>query len=161
MKNWTKIIKPKKTLKYLDFFEAIFQPACHACMMINDMFCLGLYRNGNTSPRMSTENVRLEVGFQSSRPSDNGRTTVSQVTVHRSFNGTDRSYDIALLRLSSALDFGDQLRPVCLPGSSTDVFSNLTRCVVTGLAYTPLSGGPSLSMSCDCHLQSVSLQGRF
>ena len=120
-----------------------------SCICFVFVCVLGLRRNGNTNPRMSTEDkedARLEVGFQSSRPSDNGRATVSQVVVHRGFNSTDRSHDIALLRLSSALDFDDQLRPVCLPGSSTDVFSNRTRCVVTGLAYTPLSGGLSFGV---------------
>ena len=82
----------------------------------------------------------LSVGFHSSRLRDNGHVTVSHVVVHPSFNGTDRSYDIALVRLSSPVDFGDQLRPVCLPGISTEAFDNRSRCVVTGLAYTPLSG---------------------
>ena len=101
-------------------------------------------RNGNTiSPRPSSvdiQDVRLGVGFHGSRPVENGHASVSQVRVHPRFNATDRSYDIALVRLSSPLNFGDQLRPVCLPGSSSEVFGNLTRCVVTGLAYTPLSG---------------------
>ena len=107
--------------------------------------CAWRCRNGNSGPRLlavDIEDLRLSVGFHTSPPSENGHATVSHVTVHPRFNDTDRSYDIALVRLSSPLDFGDQLRPVCLPGSSTVAFGNLTRCVVTGLAYTPLSGKP-------------------
>ena len=110
--------------------------------------CARRCRNGHTSDGQSStvdiEDVRLSVGFQSSRPSDNGHITVSHVTIHPSFNLTDRSHDLALVRLSSPLDFGHQFRPVCLSDASTEVFGNLSRCVVTGLAYTPLSGRPRL-----------------
>lgn len=83
--------------------------------------------------------LRLEIGFHGSRPRDE-RVTVSYVALHPSFNSTDRSYDVALVRLSSPLDFGDQVRPVCLPRSSGEVFGALSECVVTGLAFTPVSG---------------------
>ena len=96
------------------------------------------HRNGYSS--VDIEDVRLGVGFHGSRPSDNGHVTVSRVVLHPRFNAIDRSNDMALVRLSSPLHFGNQLRPVCLPASSNRLFSNLTRCVVTGLAYTPLSG---------------------
>ena len=105
--------------------------------------CARRCRNGLTSRQLSAadvEDMRMRVRFDSSRPSNNEHVTVSHVILHPSFNDSDRSHDIALVRLSSPLDFGDQLRPVCLPSTSTEVFDNLTRCVVTGLAYTPLSG---------------------
>jgi len=99
------------------------------------------------------EDLRLGVEFHGSWPVHNGggQAKVSQVLVHPLFNATDRSYDLALVRLSSPLDLGDDLRPVCLPGgsssSSSEVFGNWTRCVVTGLAYTPLSGIEQASVS--------------
>lgn len=111
--------------------------------VLTAVHCLTSHTNGLTSRQLSAadvEDMRMRVRFDSSRPSNNEHVTVSHVILHPSFNDSDRSHDIALVRLSSPLDFGDQLRPVCLPSTSTGVFDNLTRCVVTGLAYTPLSG---------------------
>jgi len=105
--------------------------------------CAFLRRPATVSPPWSTaviQDLRLEVGFHDPPPSDNERATVSYIVVHPSFNSTDRSYDIALVRLSSPLDFGDQVRPVCLPRFSGQLFAVQSQCVVTGLAYTPLSG---------------------
>jgi len=68
------------------------------------------------------------------------RLTVSYIAVHPNYNSTDRSYDLALLRLSSPLQFNHQLRPVCLPESSSRLFAGRSHCVVSGLAYSPLSG---------------------
>ena len=116
-----------------------FEPACA-------WYC----SNGNASRGLTSvgiEYARLGVGFHGSRPNDNGRTAVSHAVVHPSFNSVDRSYDVALVRLSSPLHFDDHVRPVCLPSSSNEVFGSLTRCVVTGLAYTPLSGR-SWSFAC-------------
>jgi len=88
----------------------------------------------------NVEGMTLAVGFQNKPPSDNGRVTVSHVTAHPNFNGTDRSYDIALVRLSAPLEFSGQVRPVCLPPNTGEGYHVHSQCVVTGLAYTPLSG---------------------
>ena len=93
----------------------------------------------------------IRVGFDGgSRPGDNGQVTLASVRLHPSFVGSVRSYDLALARLSSPLSFDDQVRPVCLPPSSgSRVFSNRSQCVVTGLAYTPMSGRPYLDFDLD------------
>jgi len=95
---------------------------------------------GLVSSLVNIEHLRIAVGLQGSRPIDNGRVTMSHVAMHPRFNATDRSYDLALARLSSPLDFDDQVRPVCMPRSSNEVFGTHSQCVVTGLAYTPFSG---------------------
>ncbi|XP_045899482.1 mast cell tryptase-like [Micropterus dolomieu] len=57
--------------------------------------------------------------------------TVSQIIKHPNYNTTTNDNDIALLKLSSPVNFTDYIRPVCLAVDGS-VFNNGTTCWVTG-----------------------------
>ncbi|XP_053197892.1 tryptase [Scomber japonicus] len=57
--------------------------------------------------------------------------TVSQIIVHPDYSNTSFNNDIALMKLSSAVTFTDNIRPVCLAGNSSQ-FHNSTTCWATG-----------------------------
>ncbi|KAG7507235.1 mast cell tryptase-like [Solea senegalensis] len=57
--------------------------------------------------------------------------TVSKVIVHPDYNNTLLNNDIALMKLSSPINFTDYIRPVCL-ASNSSVFHNSTLCWSTG-----------------------------
>ncbi|XP_070783797.1 chymotrypsin-like protease CTRL-1 [Enoplosus armatus] len=57
--------------------------------------------------------------------------TVSQIIVHPDYNNTLFNNDIALMKLSSPVNFTDYIRPVCLASNSSQ-FHNSTPCWATG-----------------------------
>ncbi|XP_038565978.1 serine protease 27-like [Micropterus salmoides] len=65
-------------------------------------------------------------------PNTNGMSrTVSQIIQHPNYNTTTNDNDIALLKLSSPVNFTDYIRPVCLAVDGS-VFNAGTTCWVTG-----------------------------
>ena len=54
-----------------------------------------------------------------------------RIVVHEDFDAVTYDSDIALIQLSSALEFNSVVRPVCLPHSMEPPFSSEI-CVVTG-----------------------------
>ncbi|XP_031698807.1 transmembrane protease serine 9-like [Anarrhichthys ocellatus] len=58
-------------------------------------------------------------------------TTVARIILHPNYDSVTNNNDIALLRLSSPVNFTDYIRPVCLAASDS-VFSNGTDSWVTG-----------------------------
>uniref|UniRef100_A0A3P8S6M9 Peptidase S1 domain-containing protein n=1 Tax=Amphiprion percula TaxID=161767 RepID=A0A3P8S6M9_AMPPE len=67
---------------------------------------------------------------QSLNPNEVSR-TLSQVIRHPDYNPSTNDNDIALLQLSSAVNFTDYIRPVCLAADGS-VFPGGTSCWVTG-----------------------------
>uniref|UniRef100_UPI0037E8085C chymotrypsin-like protease CTRL-1 n=1 Tax=Semicossyphus pulcher TaxID=241346 RepID=UPI0037E8085C len=57
--------------------------------------------------------------------------TLSRVIVHPDYNNTLFNNDIALMQLSSAVNFTDYIRPVCLASNSSQIH-NSTSCWATG-----------------------------
>lgn len=57
--------------------------------------------------------------------------SVSEVIVHPDYNNTLFNNDIALMKLSSPVNFTDYIRPVCLASNSSE-FHNSTSCWATG-----------------------------
>ncbi|XP_070846864.1 chymotrypsin-like protease CTRL-1 [Chaetodon trifascialis] len=57
--------------------------------------------------------------------------TVSQVIIHPDYNNTFLNNDIAVMKLSSPVNFTDYIRPICLASSSSQ-FHNSTLCWSTG-----------------------------
>ncbi|KAG8009161.1 Testisin, partial [Nibea albiflora] len=57
--------------------------------------------------------------------------TVSQIIVHPNYNNSLLNNDIALMKLSTPVNFSDYIRPVCL-ASNTSEFHNSTSCWSTG-----------------------------
>uniref|UniRef100_A0A8C8SC69 Peptidase S1 domain-containing protein n=1 Tax=Pelusios castaneus TaxID=367368 RepID=A0A8C8SC69_9SAUR len=56
---------------------------------------------------------------------------VSQIIIHPHYNGTRSAADIALMQLTDPVQYIDDIRPICWPGSSDSFPDNLT-CWVTG-----------------------------
>uniref|UniRef100_A0A6J0V030 Prostasin-like n=1 Tax=Pogona vitticeps TaxID=103695 RepID=A0A6J0V030_9SAUR len=76
--------------------------------------------------------VQLGVYQLMNPSSDSVTSTVQQIIPHPDFNGHDGSSgDLALLKLTSPVNFTDYILPVCLPRSSTE-FPSGTNCSVTG-----------------------------
>uniref|UniRef100_A0A3B5A532 chymotrypsin n=1 Tax=Stegastes partitus TaxID=144197 RepID=A0A3B5A532_9TELE len=67
---------------------------------------------------------------QSLNPNEVSRTLL-RVIRHPDYNSVTNDNDIALLQLSSAVDFTDYIRPVCLAAEDSD-FPSGTSCWVTG-----------------------------
>ncbi|XP_075890473.1 chymotrypsin-like protease CTRL-1 [Nelusetta ayraudi] len=61
--------------------------------------------------------------------------TVSQVIVHPNYNDISFNNDIALMKLSSAVNYNDYIRPICL-ASSSSLFNNATTCWASGWGDT-------------------------
>ncbi|KAF3704467.1 Testisin [Channa argus] len=57
--------------------------------------------------------------------------TVSQVIVNPNYNNTLFNNDVALMKLSSPVDYTNYIRPICLAGNSSQ-FYNSTPCWATG-----------------------------
>lgn len=57
--------------------------------------------------------------------------SVSQIIVHPNYNNSLYNNDIALMRLSSPINFTDFIRPICLASNSSQFF-NATLCWATG-----------------------------
>jgi len=68
--------------------------------------------------------------------------TVSQIIIHEQYNHFSKDNDIALLKLSSPLDFGSGIQPICMPTSAT-VPDAGTTCAVTGWGATSSGGAAS------------------
>ncbi|XP_055250819.1 ovochymase-1 [Moschus berezovskii] len=62
------------------------------------------------------------------------------IVMHEDFNTLSYDSDIALIQLSSALEFNSAVRPVCLPHSLEPLFSSEI-CVVTGWGSVSKDGG--------------------
>ncbi|CAB1312996.1 unnamed protein product [Coregonus sp. 'balchen'] len=58
-------------------------------------------------------------------------TTVAEIVIHPAYNGSTKDNDIALLKLSSPVNFTDYIFPVCLAASDS-VFHSDTESWVTG-----------------------------
>ncbi|KAM7381654.1 hypothetical protein PAMA_012480 [Pampus argenteus] len=56
---------------------------------------------------------------------------VSQIIVHPNYNNTLYNNDVALMKLSSPVNFTDYIRPICLASNSSQ-FHNSTSCWATG-----------------------------
>ena len=68
------------------------------------------------------------------------RLSVTQVIKHEEYRGSLNSYshDIALLRLSSPVQFNSYVRPACI---ATEIRTNYEYCFITGWGYTHYENG--------------------
>uniref|UniRef100_A0A8C6I703 Coagulation factor XI n=1 Tax=Mus spicilegus TaxID=10103 RepID=A0A8C6I703_MUSSI len=64
---------------------------------------------------------------------------VQEMIIHDQYTTAESGYDIALLKLESAMNYTDFQRPICLP-SKGDRNAVHTECWVTGWGYTELRG---------------------
>ncbi|XP_010739121.2 tryptase [Larimichthys crocea] len=83
-----------------------------------------------------TSHWRLYFGRETQRgPNVNEvNRTVSQIIVHPNYNNSLLNNDIALMKLSTPVNFSDYIRPVCL-ASNTSEFHNSTPCWSTGWGF--------------------------
>ncbi|RMX38449.1 hypothetical protein pdam_00016270 [Pocillopora damicornis] len=70
-------------------------------------------------------------------------TSQKKVISHSQYNKRTKDNDITLVELSQEVEFSDNIKPICMPTSSTD-FSTGTMCTVSGFG-TIRSGGPQSS----------------
>lgn len=77
--------------------------------------------------------------LQGNNPNQASR-TVATIILHPDYDGDTSDNDVALLRLSSPVQFTDYIRPVCLAASSS-VFNNGTDSWVTGWGAVSEGGG--------------------
>uniref|UniRef100_A0A7N8WXH7 Peptidase S1 domain-containing protein n=1 Tax=Mastacembelus armatus TaxID=205130 RepID=A0A7N8WXH7_9TELE len=90
----------------------------------------------------STNNLFVYLGRQNQtgpNPNEVAR-TVTQITVHSSYNGVTHDNDICLLKLSSPVTFTDYIQPVCLAAPGSTFYSG-TNTWVTGWGRTSFGGG--------------------
>ncbi|XP_078144212.1 transmembrane protease serine 11D [Centroberyx gerrardi] len=67
--------------------------------------------------------------------------SVRELRIHENFDAANFNNDVALLRLSSPLHFGDHVQPICTIDNMTHEFIlNLTHCFVTGWGSTFYKG---------------------
>ncbi|XP_077990430.1 transmembrane protease serine 9-like isoform X2 [Glandiceps talaboti] len=69
-----------------------------------------------------------------------------QIFIHPDYNPTKDDYDIAMIKISEAVDFSDYIQPICLPENNTN-FMDGTECFVSGWGATVEDGGPSNDLS--------------
>lgn len=74
-------------------------------------------------------------------------TTVDEIVLHPAYDRSTQDNDIALLRLSSPVNFTDYIFPVCL-ASSDSVFHQGTESWVTGWGNTNEGGEDTLIIHC-------------
>ncbi|RNA17655.1 serine protease 27-like [Brachionus plicatilis] len=71
----------------------------------------------------SNYNIKLGVHNRLSPESYSISRTVSEIIIHPSYNDVTEENDIALVKLSSPVDYTDQVLPICLPSQNYD-FTN-------------------------------------
>uniref|UniRef100_A0A8C7V9M2 Peptidase S1 domain-containing protein n=1 Tax=Oncorhynchus mykiss TaxID=8022 RepID=A0A8C7V9M2_ONCMY len=74
-------------------------------------------------------------------------TTVDEIILHPAYNGSTHDNDIALLRLSSPVNFTDYIFPICLAASDS-VFHQGTESWVTGWGNANEGGEDTLIIHC-------------
>ncbi|XP_059499532.1 transmembrane protease serine 9-like isoform X2 [Stegostoma tigrinum] len=65
--------------------------------------------------------------------------TIETIIVHPQYRQTSNDYDIAVLKLSSPLNFAANIQPICLP-SSDQVFQAGVSCIITGWGTLSFEG---------------------
>ena len=81
----------------------------------------------------STSGLQVSLGcqnLQGTNPNEESR-SVARIILHPNYDSDSSNNDIALLRLSSPVEFTDYIRPVCLAASDS-VFNKGTDSWVTG-----------------------------
>lgn len=93
-------------------------------------------------PSTSTAGFTASLGRQTQEGTNNNEVsrTLSEIILHPQYDSTTNDNDIALLRLSSTVDFTNFIRPVCLAATGSD-FPGGTSTWVTGWG-TIASGVP-------------------
>ncbi|KPP57536.1 hypothetical protein Z043_124728, partial [Scleropages formosus] len=64
--------------------------------------------------------------------------SVSKITVNPNYNGNTHDNDLALVQLSSTVNFNNYIQPVCLAAAGS-TFYNGTKTWVTGWGYIQVS----------------------
>ena len=79
-----------------------------------------------------TSDLSVVVGAHNlySRESSQKRLQVKKIVLHPSYKKQRPNYDIALLQLSSAMPFNDNVSPICVDNSR---FPDHTECVTSGV----------------------------
>ncbi|XP_052608091.1 coagulation factor XI-like [Peromyscus californicus insignis] len=85
----------------------------------------------------TSENLRVygDIVNQSEINEDTAFFRVQEIIIHDQYKMAETGYDIALLKLESAMNYTDSQRPICLP-SKGDRNVLYTECWVTGWGYT-------------------------
>lgn len=107
-------------------------------VQVNDLF---------SDCRTSTKKLLVSLGRQNlegKNPNEVSR-HVAAIIVHPDFDRGTINNDIALVRLSSPVNFSHYIRPVCLAASAS-VFNNGTGSWVTGWGYIKEGGKPTLTI---------------
>jgi hypothetical protein len=106
--------------------------AAHCLAIVNRYLSAG-YQTMNAS------DVSIIVGSAELWTNEGLQVHTDRIVLHPQFNRNDRSFDAALIHLTTPLPYSDSIRPICL-SQPAEGFDGLSQCVAMGFAYTPLSG---------------------
>ena len=90
----------------------------------------------------STDSIRVLLGEHDTTDSVADIRDISAITDHPSYTGSNYDYDYSILTLSSPVTFSRQMAPVCLPATTSSLYTGQVA-TVTGWGTT--SSGGSLS----------------
>lgn len=95
------------------------------------------------SGRINRRHFRVVAGLHvMSAPGDQTQIrSISEVKMHKDYNGITPDNDVTLLLLSSPFNLTDHVQPVCTPHNVThEFFLNFSHCFITGWGSTYFRG---------------------
>ncbi|XP_076268370.1 chymotrypsinogen A-like [Rhynchophorus ferrugineus] len=95
------------------------------------------HKVSNLTDKPAPVNIRVSLGLYSTTSTQNVQTIrVGQVWQHGGYNSRFLTNDVALLRLSTPVNFNANVRPICLPQAGANYVPTSSNCLVSGWGQT-------------------------